>query len=1393
MAAPDTPSAPEPSPPKRAGGRLARGLVVALAVVALLLAGAAALVRFGVQTPYGRHLVERAANGMKVSRYGWLRVEGLKGDIFTDFSLDRLALADKRGVWVDARGVSMRWTWEELLSRRFHARSIAARQLTLIRQPVLGPAGPPGPAAVTVAIDRLTARVEMLPAFSQQRGLYDLAGGFTIGRHSDLKGQATALSLLHAGDYLKASFDVNGSKAFQVDADAREAQGGALAGALGLATDQPFFLTAHARGSISRGAFTLVTRVGQTTPLSASGAWTPGGGSAKGDLQLAASRLLTGYVKRLGPEVTFDVSGAKAKDGFFDFVLAANAENARLQAKGEADVGRRSMGPGGVDVDLKVADTNRILSWPKLGASHIAGKLTGDGRHWTLAGTGEIGQSTLMGFSLARFAGPFQLDAVKGETTLKASARGEGGTGKGLLAAMLGARPSAAAELVWLPGDRLLMRRLLVEAPGLKVTGDGEKTLFGGLSFKGEAAISNLTAAHAGAHGLVKASWSAHQDGGHQEGGKPWAIAFDAKGEQFAGGLGDLDRLLGQAPRLRAKADYQGGVFKVSQSTIDGYAGSLGAVGTIGPDAALKLALDWKADGPFEFGPIEVAGAAKGGGALTGTMSDPRADLTADFAQIDLPYMPLQNAHLDLTFQRGPNDSNGRIALAGASPYGPAKGAAAFRFAGGGVDLSDIAVDGGGLTAQGALSLRRGEASSGDLTLALGPGAFLSQGKASGRLLIADAPGGARANLTLDATNAALKSGGLAVKTLSLRANGPLMRLPYEVTAEGVTTGGPWKVAGAGIASQIGSDNSFTFQGSGRIRRADFRTLAPAEVRLGDHGVAAKAQLSLGDGTADVDWRQIDGALDAKASLTNVNLSLLDQDFVGRFNANLGLQGRGGTLAGGLHAKVAGAGGKDLKGARPLDGQVDASLAGDALTVDASLGSADGLKSNVHVVLAAEASAAPFRIALVRTKPLRGHFDINGELKPIWDLAMGSERSVSGRVMAQGDLTGTLRDPGAVGSLALDGGRFTDSETGLKLQDVTLRASLEGAAVDVSQVSGADGHGGQATGSGRISLSREGASTFRMNLKAFRLIDNKLGSATATGQATVDRAADGKIRIAGALGIDRADIAANPPIPSGVVPMDVIEINRPVDLDEVISGPAAREAPVALDVTLKANRGVFVKGRGLDVELSLDAHVTGSSNAPVLTGTARVVRGDYDFAGKRFQFDNRGVIYLASSAEGIRLDLTATRDDPALTAVIRITGTAAKPKITLTSTPVLPTDEVLSQVLFGASASQLSPGEAAQLASALSALATGGGFDIIGGLRNFARLDRLAFGADAYGSATVAGGKYLTDNVYLEISGGGREGPTASVEWRVKKSLSFISRLSRQGDTRISVRWRKDY
>jgi len=206
--------------------------------------------------------------------------------------------------------------------------------------------------------------------------------------------------------------------------------------------------------------------------------------------------------------------------------------------------------------------------------------------------------------------------------------------------------------------------------------------------------------------------------------------------------------------------------------------------------------------------------------------------------------------------------------------------------------------------------------------------------------------------------------------------------------------------------------------------------------------------------------------------------------------------------------------------------------------------------------------------------------------------------------------------------------------------------------------------------------------------------------------------------------------------------------------------------------------------------MNVNARVTGTIARPTLSGTARVVRGDYDFAGKRFVFDERGTVTLSTNPERIRLNLIATRDDPALTATIRVTGTAARPEIALTSTPALPQDEILSQVLFGRSASQLSGFEAAQLAAGVAALAGGGGFDVIGNLRELAGLDRLSFGGEASG-LTVAGGRYITDDVYLEIIGGGENGAAVNVEWQVRRNLTISSKFGGQGDASLSIRWRR--
>ena len=85
----------------------APGWVIVSALVSFLfVAVVVGVIRFGVLTPAGRLIVQAQVNGLRIGRLGRLRVEGLGGDLFGDFTVGRLTITDERGLWLDARNLS---------------------------------------------------------------------------------------------------------------------------------------------------------------------------------------------------------------------------------------------------------------------------------------------------------------------------------------------------------------------------------------------------------------------------------------------------------------------------------------------------------------------------------------------------------------------------------------------------------------------------------------------------------------------------------------------------------------------------------------------------------------------------------------------------------------------------------------------------------------------------------------------------------------------------------------------------------------------------------------------------------------------------------------------------------------------------------------------------------------------------------------------------------------------------------------------------------------------------------------------------------------------------------------------------------------------------------------
>ena len=1277
---------------------------MAAAVVAAFLIVVAVGGRMYLLSDSGRGLVTSFVAGKKLGRYGRINVEGVRGDLFDDFTIDRVTVTDARGVWLEARKVRVDWDWWPLITRRFHATDIEAEVIRLIRRPEVEPTTePPGPQPLSVDIDRFTADVELLEGFSQEYGRWKLSGEANVPRKGSKTAIVNAVSNSRPGDYLRLNATIgDGLEDLRLNLRANEARGGPLAGALGYSPDQPFFATAVVNGEV----IDAVVRTGDFVPLVIKGRYGETRTRISGFADFSGSDLLAPFGERVGRTARFGfaTSSDSDDDGRIGVAWRLLADNLDSSASGEIRLDDQSS-PDGITLNISTRSLTRLVGRKAAGPAAYRGIFRGDASRWRLDGSVDLIAAEVSSYRAQRIRGPLNLQVERGRMDVDGDIRATGGSSAGIVGGLLGATPRLVFEAARQVDGAILLERVNLAGQALTVTGSGGRNLVGALGFRGQAEITDAARLRRGARGRFGGPISAATT----RTGAPWRVTFDGRGRGLVVGMDELDRLLGATPRLQLTGALTDGQIAVERAQLTGAKGSAAARGLIEGDGRLRLSINWDAEGPFGVGPVAIDGAMTGRGALTGTLAEPRADLTAAFGKVSAGALVLTDAEMILSFRRGVDASDGRIALTGGSNYGPARASGNFFLDGDRIRLTEVDLNAGGVVAQGAIALSNNVPSSADLTFTARPGAFLASGTADGRIRLTEGAGAETAILEVTGRNVRFAGSTWVVRTLDLNGRGTLERLPFTLKAD-VGGATPVSFDGAGVYSRTGPAQTVVLEGSGRVREIAFATRNPAVIALSGDGRVARVDLGIGGGVLLGELRQDSRAAIIEANLTSVDLGTLIQDMRGRVTGRLSLRGAGEDLSGSASITLDDIRSIDAPRGIAVDGTLNALLVNDTLRIQANAADGEVVRAVADLTLPVEASAAPLRLAIVRTRDMSGEISIQGQIQPIWDLLAGGERSLSGQINARATVAGSLAEPRINGRLDLQQGSFRDSATGVRLENVTLASRFDDTTGLVETFSAVDGTGGSVSGNGRIGLKQGSGSSFQLLLNRFRIIDNDIAEAKASGPLTVTRGEDGNITLRGQMDIDEARIQANPPGSTGIVRMDVIEINRPGgDVPEEEQN-RQRGLQFGLDIALRSPGGdVRVVGRGLNVEMNVDARVTGTIARPVLSGTARVVRGDYDFAGKRFVFDDRGTVSLSTNPEQIRLNLTATRDDPALTATIRVTGTAARPEIVLTSTPALPQDEILSQVLFGRSASQLSAFEAAQLAAGV-AVARGRGF-----------------------------------------------------------------------------------
>jgi translocation and assembly module TamB len=428
-----------------------------------------------------------------------------------------------------------------------------------------------------------------------------------------------------------------------------------------------------------------------------------------------------------------------------------------------------------------------------------------------------------------------------------------------------------------------------------------------------------------------------------------------------------------------------------------------------------------------------------------------------------------------------------------------------------------------------------------------------------------------------------------------------------------------------------------------------------------------------------------------------------------------------------------------------------------------------------------------------------GSFDLN-LVNPILE-ARGQRLLGQARIEAEFD--GTLANPQAHGTLAITHGDLQDYARGAHLSQINATFSADGSNVRIEQFNARAGPGTLAI-SGNVGL---GEAQWPVNVKVSAHNAQPLASDLLTANLELDLSLSGDLRgrmsAAGSVRINHADINIPNALPPSVETLNVVRAGqRP---------PASGKASlfvVDLNLKLNAPRAVFVRGRGVDAELGGEVDVRGNSDDPLISGGFDLRNGTLSLAGSTLTFTSGRVSF---NGTGVRkkidptLDFTATNTTAGITANLNVGGYADAPVITLSSTPEMPQDQILSWLLFGSGVSQLSGLQIAQIGAALASMSGvggNGGFNPINTVQRKLGLDRLAIngggttgaapGAGATGAATssestlgpsIEAGRYVTSRVYI----GAKQfenGPTqAQVQINLTKRLKLQTTLATGGGT----------
>ncbi|MCJ7594076.1 MAG: translocation/assembly module TamB [Desulfobacterales bacterium] len=478
--------------------------------------------------------------------------------------------------------------------------------------------------------------------------------------------------------------------------------------------------------------------------------------------------------------------------------------------------------------------------------------------------------------------------------------------------------------------------------------------------------------------------------------------------------------------------------------------------------------------------------------------------------------------------------------------------------------------------------------------------------------------------------------------------------------------------------------------------------------------------------------------------------------------------------------------------------QVKADLRQKRLYSEVSLQGLTAKPFNASIDLPLGLSLWPLSFSMPAQGELHGTLTGEVDMARVAALLALDDQKIDGLMEIGLGLGGTWGDLRISGGTRLEKGAYENLRTGTVLKEIEVQVAADKSQLRLERARATDGEKGTISAQGWMDLRPAQGFPFKaeLSLKQARPFRLDAAMATAGGRLTLSGNLSEAL-LAGQIVVESAEFHLPERLPPEITDLNVIEIHggeeKPITLRQKKSSLGDK---LLLDVSVLSHGRIFVSGRGLDSEWEGEIRVSGKASSPVLAGKLSVVRGRFNFLGKRFNLTRGSITFDGTAPPSPILDVLAEARAQDITAYLQLSGPALSPEVKLSSEPVLPSDEILSRVLFGRSVTQITPVQALTLANALNTLRGGGGFDFMGRTRKWLGLDQLDIkqsGESMEGTALSAG-KYLSDTIYFEVEQGlGSGSGKASVQWEITPNITVETEVGVNAEGGGGVNWKWDY